>query len=349
MQGRSVAYQRSIRGDAARVLLREVRNIGGNEDAILNQAGLAHLSQEILSGEDLELPRRQFTLLVQAAIMAMHHHASARDSRPPLPVHHLRLMVQTMLPCPDVARAIESASDFLRLVDPGYQRIRLVRKGDTCEVHISSGVTGTSDSDALVTFCGIASFYRLLCWLTGAVIPLRSVALAYGPIGSQDIINTLFRLVPDLQQNSSCIRFPVRCLSWPILRSYAELSRLFDVFPFDLLPYMGEEHRLSEMVRADYVSALASGEKLPDAKRLANKFGLTLATFKRRLSAERATLHGIKTACRRKLAERLLLAGDASVKEVAAAVQFTDTATFRRAFRRWTGMTPARYRTHPPP
>lgn len=348
MERRSVAYQRSIRGDAARVLLREVRNIGGDEDAILEKAGLRHLSERIRSWEDLELPRRQFTLLAQAAIMTMHYHASARDARPPLPVPHLQLMAQTMLPCPDIARAIESAGRFLRLIDPDFRRIHLVHEGDMCRLHISSGITGTSASDMLVTFCGIAAFYRLLCWLAGATIPLHSVSLAHAPMESQDIINTLFRLTPEMHQRTSCIRFPARYLSWPVVRNYTELFRLFDVFPFDLLPYMGEEHRLSEMVRADYISALASGEALPDAQRLADKFGLSLATFKRRLNAEQVSLGRIKTACRQKLARRLLANGHMSVKEVAAAVQYTDTATFRRAFREWTGVTPAEYRASPP-
>ena len=92
-------------------------------------------------------------------------------------------------------------------------------------------------------------------------------------------------------------------------------------------------------------TALSRGEPPPDLKTLARMFGLTPATFRRRLASEGLSLAKLRSDCRQQLAIGLLGDTSLTVSEIAMRLAYADTATFRRAFVLWTGMTPALWRS----
>lgn len=83
----------------------------------------------------------------------------------------------------------------------------------------------------------------------------------------------------------------------------------------------------------------------PGLKNVARLMHMSESTLRRRLSEEGRTHSEIVDAAREQLARRYL--GDASIPltEVARRLGFSHPPAFHRAFRRWTGMTPAQYRT----
>lgn len=67
-------------------------------------------------------------------------------------------------------------------------------------------------------------------------------------------------------------------------------------------------------------------------------------TLKRQLAQEGTTYSDILEDLRRQEAMRLLLQTQDSLERVAEALGYSDVANFNRAFKRWTGTTPAQYR-----
>jgi AraC-like DNA-binding protein len=67
-------------------------------------------------------------------------------------------------------------------------------------------------------------------------------------------------------------------------------------------------------------------------------------TLQRRLEADGTSFTAVVEATREALARELLGAGELTVAEVAYRVGFADAATFSRAFKRWTGTPPGRFR-----
>ena len=88
---------------------------------------------------------------------------------------------------------------------------------------------------------------------------------------------------------------------------------------------------------------LASGEVRVD--RVARELGMSRQTLYRRLKAEGVTFAEILDAKRRSLAIRFLGIHRVSVKAAAYKLGFSDPAAFSRAFKRWTGVAPSRFRT----
>ena len=77
---------------------------------------------------------------------------------------------------------------------------------------------------------------------------------------------------------------------------------------------------------------------------VASRLGLGIRTLQRRLQAEGTVFRDIVSDFQKHRAQELLFEGDIPTSEIASALGFYEPNSFRRAFRRWTGMTPDQFR-----
>lgn len=82
-----------------------------------------------------------------------------------------------------------------------------------------------------------------------------------------------------------------------------------------------------------------------DAASVARKLHVSVRTLGRRLEEEGTSFKVLLNDVRRELALNMLVRGDLPIADVARQLDFADVSTFHRAFRRWTGQTPATYRS----
>lgn len=108
-------------------------------------------------------------------------------------------------------------------------------------------------------------------------------------------------------------------------------------------PELPEARCFRKQVEDALEPLLASGELNID--RVARELAMSRQTLYRRLKAEGVTFEEIVDAKRRSLAIRFLGIHRISVKAAAYKLGFSDPAAFSRAFKRWTGVSPSRYRT----
>lgn len=135
--------------------------------------------------------------------------------------------------------------------------------------------------------------------------------------------------------DASVLELPVP-MSDPQLFSY--LARRVEALHATLPPDAG----VAERARREVGALLAAGE--PRLGAVARRLALSERTLHRRLAEAGTTFARLVEAERRERAELLL--GDArlSCSEVAFLLGYSEPATFFRAFRRWTGETPQRWR-----
>jgi AraC-like DNA-binding protein len=138
--------------------------------------------------------------------------------------------------------------------------------------------------------------------------------------------------------------FPARYLEANIIQRYGDLVELLTLFPNDFVPPPYGARALSEEVRSIYVHARANAEPLPTIEKLAQHFGYSTATFRRRLNEEGVSADSLKDESRRDRACEYLRDSNLTVEEIAYRLGFSCIKTFRSAFTRWTGQTPTGFR-----
>jgi AraC-like DNA-binding protein len=103
------------------------------------------------------------------------------------------------------------------------------------------------------------------------------------------------------------------------------------------------ERSLRQEVQKAVATSLSGG--VPSAASLARRLGMSERTLQRRLQTEGLAYRELVDHARRELAEGLLRRSDYPIAEVAFLTGFSEQSAFTRAFKRWTGATPAAYRT----
>ena len=89
---------------------------------------------------------------------------------------------------------------------------------------------------------------------------------------------------------------------------------------------------------------LAAPGTLPDMEQVASQLCLSSRTLRRNLRLEDTTFQEISDQLRHDMSKRYLQHSRLPLDEIAHLVGFTETTNFRRAFRRWEGLPPAKYR-----
>lgn len=99
---------------------------------------------------------------------------------------------------------------------------------------------------------------------------------------------------------------------------------------------------LAEQVARAVTDALCDGP--PSKGAVARRLGMSERTLHRRLAEDGASFRAVAERARRETAEVLLASPRNSLADVAFLSGFADQSAFQRAFKRWTGTTPATWR-----
>jgi AraC-like DNA-binding protein len=82
----------------------------------------------------------------------------------------------------------------------------------------------------------------------------------------------------------------------------------------------------------------------PSLEEVASRIHTTPSSLQRHLAAEHTSLQWLKDDLRRDLAISRLSSSRVSLVQLASELGFSDSPTFQRAFKRWTGQTCGTYR-----
>jgi AraC-like DNA-binding protein len=139
------------------------------------------------------------------------------------------------------------------------------------------------------------------------------------------------------------LTFDARLLARPLPREEPALFGYLETRVAALAAALPEDASLSARVRDELERTLPRGE--PSLSAVARRLGLSTRTLQRRLSEERAPFSTLVDDVRRARALALLRDPALSGSEVGLLLGYAETAAFFRAFRRWTGTTPERFRS----
>jgi AraC-like DNA-binding protein len=131
-------------------------------------------------------------------------------------------------------------------------------------------------------------------------------------------------------------------LARPQAQAEPALCEVLDQHLSSLLVALPVEESFLERARAALAAELGHGE--PALESIAARMRMSPRSLQRRLQQEGSSLSSLLDRLRADLAVRYLSESRDSIAEVAFLLGFSEVSTFHRAFKRWTGVTPATYR-----
>ena len=106
----------------------------------------------------------------------------------------------------------------------------------------------------------------------------------------------------------------------------------------------GLEDVVSPLARQVLQVLISHSGEMPLAADVACSLGISERSLHRRLAAEGQPFRQLDERVRGRLAERLLGDSDLSLDAIAVQLGYSEAASFSRAFKRWTGLAPSRWR-----
>lgn len=326
------------------VLLDTLAEIGGDCREVLRRSGLGLLERAAREGRATLVPRAAFAQLASDCVLALHDESCRKNGLQPFPVRNHRILLLAMLGCATLRQAIAVMTDFYAMLGERSAQWAVTIDGNAVRFVLDRRTREKSMAEYLISLFSLASYHRILGWVIGEEVPLVDVTLTFPEVFAEAGFQDLFSIDPRFGQTHDSFSFAEHYLNWPIARNPSQIDDLFALFPFDLLPPDYGSETLSSRLLSAMRAALSMGEDIPKIGTMAQMFGLTEATLRRRLAHEGASIVGLRTRCRRDLALSLLAGTSLTIREIASRLQYSDAATFRRAVLSWTGMTPSAWR-----
>jgi AraC-like DNA-binding protein len=151
----------------------------------------------------------------------------------------------------------------------------------------------------------------------------------------------ILRLPVRFDAGEDGVLFPISMMDKLNPSADAALRQLLERYAADQLVKIPTSTRLSQRVRVFILSTLPLGGLTADT--VAAQFCMSDRTLRRRLQEEATSYQEILDDVRAELARHYLTKEKRRIEEIACLLGFSDPSAFTKAFRRWTGQTPANF------
>lgn len=185
--------------------------------------------------------------------------------------------------------------------------------------------------------------HGLMCWLVARRIMILSASLAYPPPARAQEYGAIYSSRVTFNAPVTRFEFNAVDLEAPVVQTERSAKEFLRNAPANFIVKYKNPRALAAYIRRRFREG--APENWPSFEELAAELGLSLSTLRRKLEREGTSYRMLKDLVRRDLAIRQLTQSHRSVAEIAAALGFAEPSAFHRAFRQWTGVSPADYRT----
>ncbi|MBN9580874.1 MAG: AraC family transcriptional regulator ligand-binding domain-containing protein [Afipia sp.] len=193
----------------------------------------------------------------------------------------------------------------------------------------------------------LSVWYRLISWLAGSLAPLEKVTFSYDrPVVRIEEFKYMFPAEYEFNAPVTSLVFHRDFLQNPIVRSKHELKSFLSVAPHGFMSIPTDVFSYSRQIRNLILPDRRLPLEFPEFEEVAALVGMGAQSLRRKLRQEGSSYRGIMENIRRDIAIEKLVRGNNTVADLAELLGYSETRAFTRAFRQWTGMSPARYRDH---
>jgi AraC-like DNA-binding protein len=228
------------------------------------------------------------------------------------------------------ARLINNALDF-----------RLEEQPDFVYLVIVLPKTRPPDFEYAALDLGMAAFLRMCQITAGHHLLPRHVSLQRPEPPCPAQFEEIFGPSIDYRAPSNRVCFDRQLLTRHLASANPELARINDQVVVDYLARF-DRASIAMQVRSKIIHQLPDG--IPTQETIADTLHVSLRSLQRKLKEEDTSFRDLLEDTRQQLALQYLRDSRRSIGEITYLLGFTEPSNFTRAFKRWTGKSPAQYR-----
>lgn len=192
----------------------------------------------------------------------------------------------------------------------------------------------------------LATVVTLATWLGGTALPLatapRLVQFSQARQGPLATYRQVFACPVEFEQAFSGLLIDNAVLDQPLPHANAQLAQVHQRYSSAQLAALPSSGIHASGLR-EWLATFP-GPRLPRRAEAARALGVSERTLARRLGEQGQTFEGLLDAARREMAMSAVADPHRALADIALSLGFSEASTFYRAFHRWTGMPPARWR-----
>ncbi len=190
----------------------------------------------------------------------------------------------------------------------------------------------------------LASWLLYARWIADSNHSPREVWFEHPQPAGSDLTEyqALFDCPVRFEQPCNALIVPLEYLQVPLRQADANLLRTLEEHALTLMAGLDDDEPLPRRVKNALRLLLKDG--LPRKERVAEKFHMTVRTLQRHLQQAGTSYQQILDELRQELAEHYLLRSDLAIQDIASYLGFSESRSFHRSFKAWTGKTPGEFR-----
>ena len=250
-------------------------------------------------------------------------------------------MAELVSRCANLGELLEKAVRFYNLVNDDIS-MSLDRSENNAVLSFKMA-RPELDPEHFMTEFWLVIWHRFPSWYIGQPIRLEETHFTFALPEHRDELQIMFP--SQLQFNSSANRliFNARYLDKPLVRTDQELTQFVENAPADVMTIPGSDSTLEAQIERIISQRHPNRLVFAPIHQLAAELGISSQTLHRRLKESATSYQKIKDNLRREVAINKLVNERLSVEQVADIVGFSESRSFTRAFKHWTGLTPREY------
>ncbi|MEH6579388.1 MAG: AraC family transcriptional regulator [Amphritea sp.] len=251
------------------------------------------------------------------------------------------LMARHSLHYESLEAVLRQGIHFYNLFTDDIQ-MQLVPQGDMVTLEIEF-TQPELDPDHFYQEFWMVIWHRFASWIIGKKIPLEQVCFTYRKPAYESELKHLFPCRHHFNRPLLKLCFSSDFLGLPPIRTQRDLSHFLKHSPADLITIPGEEQSYRTHIRSLLLHQEGEVLQCPPFEQIAGVFNVSSQTLRRKLKSEGTSYPRIKDELRLDLAIEKLRSEKISVSEIARLLGFSESRSFTRAFKHWTGLTPKAY------
>lgn len=186
----------------------------------------------------------------------------------------------------------------------------------------------------------LASSVRMMRMLTGQPIHPLAVTFTHPQPPAKDEYLRVFGCPVDFGQPDNAMTFPLSVAYTPIPLANPALLAQFERYADDLLAQLQATEPFTRTVTKIILAHL--DDETLTIESVARELAVSVRTLQNRLEAEGVVFSDLLRDIRRQLAQQYLRQ-NYSVEQITCLLGFSEPSVFRKAFKKWWGLTPREY------